>query len=123
MIFYSQSKVLFTLPDVTTAPALYAGNGEWKDDPASQGVSQHGPLPQNVYGMTEEMVRAHLGPSIALTPTDPSKMLGRDGFYIHGIDPAFPLDSSDGCICTTPQVRALLNGWILKGEVQLTVTA
>jgi hypothetical protein len=122
MIYYSQSGVMFTMPDGTTAPALYAGNGQWKNDPGSQSVSMHGPLPQNVYGMTQEITRAHLGPSIELTPTLQSTMFGRDGFYIHGIDPAFPEDSSDGCICTAPGVRALIDGWILRGEDQLTVT-
>jgi hypothetical protein len=123
MIYYSQSKVLFTLPDGSTSPALYAGNGQWKNDPASQCVTNHGPLPQGIYTMLPIQVLPHLGPAIVLIPNPGNSMCGRGGFRIHGIDTAFPLDSSLGCICDEPSPRQLLNSWILKGENQLTVIA
>lgn len=123
MITYSQTSHTFTLPDGRQAIAYYAGNGKWKNDPASQNVHDHGPLPQGTYTMSPQTLRPHLGPAIALTPSPSNNMFGRSSFYIHGLDSRFLNDSSDGCICQGSQGREVINKLILNGEDILTVVA
>lgn len=122
MITYSQTSHTFTLPDGRQAIAYYAGNGKWKNDPASQNVHDHGPLPQGTYTMSPQILRPHLGPAIALTPSPSNNMFGRSSFYIHGLDSRFLNDSSDGCICCGPNIRNAIDGLIKSGETTLEVT-
>lgn len=122
MISYSQSLHTFNLPDGREAVAFYAGNGKWKNDPEAQDVHDHGPLPQGTYTMSPQKRYPHLGPAIYLTPDPANQMFGRSRFYIHGLDPQFLSDSSDGCICAGPGIRQVIDGYIGKGENILTVS-
>jgi Protein of unknown function (DUF2778) len=99
------------------------------NDPKSQGIKDHGPLPQGLYHIDPLMMPhdpecPHLGPSMKLTPDPNNDMLDRDGFYIHLRNPLKPLDSSDGCIvCEDYAHIQCLEHWRSQGEDQVTVTA
>jgi hypothetical protein len=121
MITYSQSTHIFTLPDGRTAAAFYSGNGKWKNDPDSQCVKEHGPLPRGTYTMLPQQRYPHIGPAIKLVPAPSNDMCGRDSFYIHGVDSHFLNDSSNGCICCGPVVRGVIDGIIKSGDNQLQV--
>lgn len=114
MYFYSQStgtlrqEVSGALSVIGTG---YAGgncgkNPEGRNNPAMQGVSCIGPLPQGVYtiGNPQNPV-THLGPcAMPLTPDPSNNMLGRADFFIHA-DTAIPGDASEGCIVVGPAIR------------------
>lgn len=84
----------------------YSGNGQWKNDPASQAVEGHGPLPIGFYTIGPVFDSPKLGPTVmALLPDAGNQMFGRSAFFMHGDDITHPGDGSDGCIVQGPHVR------------------
>ena len=84
----------------------YSGNGAWKNDPAAQGVHNHGPLPCGMYLMEPPRDDPHVGPyAIPLKPNMDNHMYGRSAFYWHGDSIAHPGDASDGCIVSARDIR------------------
>jgi hypothetical protein len=85
----------------------YSGNGQWKNDPASQDIVDHGPLPRGLYTMTD-LVKDHpkLGPYVIVLTPDPSNdMFGRSEFRWHGDSLLSPGNGSDGCIVSSRLIR------------------
>ena len=96
----------------------YAGNGDEMNDPQSQDVHDHGPLPQGNYGIGPEMdqithSKRLLKSAMRLTPEQGNEMFGRRGFLIHG------KGLSNGCIATDQATRDKIGG---SGDTNLSVT-
>lgn len=85
----------------------YAGNGEHKNNPASQCVRKRGPLPTGDYVMAQLMNRhPKLGAYvIVLDPDSSNAMCGRGLFRIHGDSMAAPGTASEGCIVAPRPTR------------------
>jgi Tlde1 domain len=99
MLFYSQSKGIWTDDQGEVIVAgCYAGNGQWKNDPASQALRDHGPLPRGKYSISPPHTIPHLGLAMCLTPAPTNEMYGRGGFFAHLENRAHPGESSDGCV-------------------------
>jgi hypothetical protein len=100
----------------------YSGNGVWKDDPASQSVKDHGPLPAGLYSIGAAIADGgHLGPFVMpLTPDPRNDMCDRGGFFIHGDNITAPGTASDGCIIMSHTTRVAINA---SEDKQLTVVA
>lgn len=76
----------------------YSGNGPDLNNPASQYIKNHGPIPQGQY-ILEMRTNTHLGPLVYyLNPVDPLQMHGRSEFYIHWDNRSKNYTASDGCI-------------------------
>jgi GH24 family phage-related lysozyme (muramidase) len=87
----------------------YSGNGADENNPASQFIPQHGPIPQGWYTIGPPEPFKNMVNCLPLTPDPGNNMGGRSGFLIH--DGAFnnPLghgNTSEGCICL-PQIRRI----------------
>jgi hypothetical protein len=104
MWFYIQStgEVYWQHPPVTELVATgYAGAGALKNDPASQCVSDLGPIPRGDYTIGEI---GDYGPNqelkwaLPLTPAPENDMCDRSNFLIHGDSSAHPGWGSAGCI-------------------------
>lgn len=106
---YQQSTGIWTLPDSTTWTG-YSGNGQWKNDPASQCVKDHGPLPRGWYTIGQLIADGgHLGPDVMeLIPDPDNDMCDRGGFYLHGDSISDPGNASDGCIVMAHTIRMLV---------------
>jgi hypothetical protein len=120
MWFYSQSTGIVKHNEEEICVG-YAGNGIWKNDPASQSIHNHGPLPRGTYRM-EKPVQQHptVGHyAIPLQPAMDNQMFGRNGFFWHGDSIAHPGEASDGCIVTSLSAR--IDAWE-SGDHDLTVT-
>ena len=84
----------------------YAGNGQWKNDPDSQDVKDHGPLCRGWYTMTHVIDSPKTGPfSIVLVPDPNNEMFGRGDFLCHGDNMNDPGNGSDGCMVQEREVR------------------
>lgn len=131
MLFYSQSKGVWTDDNgEVISEGWYAGGDEGMspravNNPMYQQYKDMGPLPQNVYTMSPLHRIVRLGPSMALTPEDPSKMFGRAGFLLHLGNPEKPpQSSSEGCpVAPTIEALELLEQLRASGQDQVTVTA
>jgi hypothetical protein len=96
----------------------YAGNGQWKDDPAATAEHGHGPLPVGAYKIGRPYDHPHLGQHVMfLEPVPGTDMLGRGGFFVHGENAAHPGESSDGCIVAERTIR----GWVAKESLLVVV--
>lgn len=81
--------------------------GEGMNDPTKVGERNVGPLPPGRYIIGPAFHHPKTGPvTMRLFPAADTDMLGRDGFLIHGGNPAG--GSSQGCIVAPPTVRAML---------------
>jgi hypothetical protein len=76
----------------------YAGAGSHKNNPASQCISDLGPIPVGIYRMGKIADEGALKAAIRLTPERDNEMCGRSGFLIHGESKNFPGWASAGCI-------------------------
>ncbi len=107
---YSQSAGSFVCTnDITGQQYLsctgYSGSGTGLNNPAAQGQSDVGPLPQGDYGVgAPNQLRGPL--TLPLTPDPSNTMHGRSGFLIHGDNPAQNNTASNGCIVLPPACRA-----------------
>jgi hypothetical protein len=119
---YQQSSGQFADSDGDMIATGYSGNGEWMNDPASQSVKDHGPIPQGVYTIGAPEADAETGPvSMRLTPAQDNEMFGRGDFLIHGDTPALNHSASDGCIVLPHEARTTIGAAVLAGDDQLTV--
>jgi len=111
-MIYSQSTGDLFNADGSLIGTGYAGNNQWKNDPASQNVKDHGPLPQGWYTIGSPYSSPQTGPfTLPLTPDPSNEMFDREGFKIHGDNVSDPGFGSDGCIVMTPEIRhAIWNG-------------
>jgi hypothetical protein len=106
---------LYALGNVVQGPicVCYSGFGNFKNDPASQGVSDLGPIPQGDYvlGSFVTFDGGRVRNAVPLTPDPANQMFGRTGFYIHGDSNDHPGQASQGCIiCPDLAVRQKIVG-------------
>jgi hypothetical protein len=83
----------------------YSGRGEGRNNPAAQHIRDTGPIPTGTYTMGEAYDDpGGKGPCvIPLSADEPTRLLGRSGFLIHGDNKEH--DASHGCIILGPAVR------------------
>lgn len=101
----------------------YSGAGSLKNDPASQCVSDLGPIPRGEYsigaigdyGPSGQLKRA-----LPLTPAPSNAMCGRSNFLIHGDSAANPGWASAGCIIIGREIREKIGA---SGDDALRVVA
>lgn len=102
----------------------WAGRYAGKNNPALQGASTIGPLPQGNYTIGDwQANHGKLGPMVApLLPDPANEMFGRFGFYIHGpdMDPVGYGKESEGCIVLPHADRQKVKD---TGETSLQVVA
>ncbi len=109
---YSQSTGTLTCTnDVTGQQYLrcrgYAGNGPGLTNPDAQNQPRVGPLPRG--GYTVGPPTRSRGPlTRPLTPDPSNNMHGRDGFLMHGDNPAQDNSASEGCIVAPRECRAAI---------------
>ncbi len=111
MTWYFSQKTGVIRHDDEIVTAGYSGNGPWKNDPKSQTIHNHGPLPRGKYTMgvpvQQHPTVGHY--AIPLCPVPENQMFGRSGFYWHGDSMAHPGEASDGCIVTS--LAARMRAW------------
>jgi len=116
---YEVSTGRLYFPSGTLCGVGYAGRkGEHRNNPASEGIRNTGPLPRGKYtlrppvphwsGVGPKPRHKKMGawPCIPLEPFAENEMYGRSAFYVHGDNPEN--DASEGCIILGPQPRAIL---------------
>jgi len=98
----------------------YSGIGDGLNNPADQDQPFVGPLPQGSYTIgAVEIDGGHLGPYVMpLDPQASNTMFGRDGFFIHGDNPAMNHSASNGCIVLPRVIRTLI---AQSGDAELSV--
>lgn len=85
--------------DGTYLSTGWAGQLRGQNNPAYQGVSNVGPLPQGKYTIGQPYLHPVLGPVVMnLDPAPSNQMFGRSSFRIHGSSHLNPDLSSHGCI-------------------------
>ena len=105
-MIYSQLKGQLYTDDGVLIGTGYAGNGIYKNDPNSQCVMNHGPLPRGWYTAVSVEDSQQTGPfSIILVPDEGNEIFGRSGFRMHGDNLSDPGNGSDGCIVMPRTVR------------------
>lgn len=124
---YCQDNGILTMTDGTTYQG-WAGNnevGQDMDNPASQFVKDHGPLPQGWYTIVGPIDPPdHLGPfAFHLVPDADDDMEGRNAFCLHGAEAAHPELSSDGCIIQQRPAREAVAVAVSSGDNRLQVIA
>lgn len=116
---FQQSTGALTAPDGTLVGHGYSGNGPDLDNPAAQGVIDHGPIPQGGWIIGTFADRPVVGEFAApLTPCEDTDTLGRSGFYVHGDNPAMDHTASDGCVVL---LRPLREAIAISGDRLLRV--
>lgn len=99
----------------------YAGKGDHKNKPESEGIENEGPIPGGLWTIIAllEKTPDH-GPFVLrLLPNEGTKTFGRDGFLIHGDSISAPGTASLGCIILPRAAREKI--W-QSGDIQLVVT-
>ena len=120
---YQQSTGNFA-QDGTILAIGYSGNGPQMNDPASQGVKDHGPIPQGTYTIGPPEQDPVTGPvSMRLQPAAGNEMFGRGDFLLHGDTAAMNHTASDGCIILPHPARLTVAAAVLGGDNQLTVVS
>lgn len=102
-------------PAGTFIGTAYSGNGSDLDNPATEAVSCHGPIPLGKWTIGEFFDDLepnppdgleHKGPQVChLSPMEGTDTFGRSGFMIHGDNRAMNHTASDGCIVAPRFVR------------------
>jgi lipoprotein-anchoring transpeptidase ErfK/SrfK len=106
MFTYSQSTGIVTDNSGAAVATGYSGNGPAMNDPGSQHIAGHGPLPQGSYTIGSATTLPHLGPlAMSLNPHPANRMFGRSGFFIHGDNASLNHSASDGCIILDLKAR------------------
>jgi len=96
----------------------YSGAPGFINDPESEGIAAHGPIPRGLYRMTAVVHESKtVGPlAIALAPVGHDAR-GRCAFMVHGDSVAAPGTASRGCIIMPRHVRIdMSRGSGLPGE-------
>jgi hypothetical protein len=92
----------------------HSGFGEHMDDPRSVAIRMRGVTPPNVYALSLREKLFHGDRAIRLTPVEPDKMFGRNGFLAHSYLLG-PNGQSNGCVSISDYpkfLNAFLNGEI-----------
>lgn len=77
----------------------YSGKDWGKNQPATQSVSNIGPIPEGLYLIGSPRDTVTHGPFVLkLTPDPANRMFDRSGFLIHGDSMVSPGSASEGCI-------------------------
>jgi hypothetical protein len=90
----------------------HSGFGKHMDDLRTVHIRNLGVTPPNVYKLSEREKLFHGERAIRMTPVDPTKMYGRDGFLVHSFLLG-PDGQSNGCVSigNYPKfLKAFLNG-------------
>lgn len=96
----------------------HSGFGEHMDDPRSVSIRMRGVTPPNVYALSLREQLFHGDRAIRLTPVEPDKMFGRNGFLAHSYLLG-PNGQSNGCVSISDYPK-FLNAY-LKGEIDRLV--
>jgi RHS repeat-associated protein len=107
---YSQSARTFrcTNPDGTVynSGTGYSGNGRGLNNPAEQGTSNVGPIPQGDYLVGAARDSARTGRAVRdLTPAPGTDTRGRGDFQLHGDNDRGDNSASHGCVILPRNVR------------------
>ncbi|AWK41328.1 DUF2778 domain-containing protein [Photorhabdus laumondii subsp. laumondii] len=95
----------------------WSGQGIHKNNPASEGIKNLGPIPRGYYKITGE--NSSKGPmTIILDPCSYNDMHGRSAFRIHGASRKDPEHSSEGCIILNRDIRREI---LLSHDMDLVV--
>lgn len=87
----------------------YAGRFPWKNFTQYESLQDKGPLPRGEYVIRPPVTLATTGLySLPLVPAPRNMMYKRSNFLIHGANPAHPVDSSNGCIVASSQLRRMI---------------
>lgn len=102
----------------------YAGNGDGINNPAWQGVQNHGPLPRGKYALVP-VIEPHKGPIVfRLDPYGTNEMLGRFGFMLHWDNANHNMTASEGCMCFRDlQIFQFVQAHVASGDNQIEVVA
>ena len=110
MFTYEQSTGKMFANDGSLLGTCYSGNGPCLNDPESDAIQGHGPLPRGTYMISVAINSPYLGPiAMRLLPNVNNVMHGRGGFWIHGDNDAMNLTASDGCIVAAKNIRTTIN--------------
>jgi hypothetical protein len=95
---------------IVHAETGYAGSGEHKNRPESDGLKDKGPLPSGTYAIGPASDHPRLGPlAHRLVPHPTTRLKGRSGFMIHGDSRKHPGQASRGCVVISRAGRAKLS--------------
>lgn len=87
----------------------YSGNGDGKNNHASQTIKNVGPCPVGFYFIQPPRDTETHGPFVLpLVPDPDNEMFGRSGFLIHGDSVSHPGRASDGCLIFSRVLRELI---------------
>lgn len=108
-LVYSQSSGALWLADSKNGRAFvaygYSGKGSGQNQPGSEAIRSHGPIPGGMWRIGVAIVHPTLGQAaIPLSPVGHSAH-GRSGFYIHGDNRKADRSASSGCIILPWNVR------------------
>ena len=115
-VYDIEAKVVI-MPDGTRLEA-HSGLGEHLDDPSSISIRMRGATPPNVYELSMREQLFHGVRALRMTPTDNSRMYGRDGILAHTFMLG-PRGDSNGCISFRDYDQFLQA--YLRGEVKRIV--
>ncbi len=119
MWIYHQAGLLYHY-DVKVGEG-YSGAGPDKNQPASQGLKNKGPIPAGFYAIgPPHKTDTHGDHVLALTPWKQNTMFNRDAFLIHGDSIAEPGTASQGCIILSRVLREQISA---SGDPVLAVLA
>lgn len=107
---YSQSTGRLTSPAGSSVGVGYSGRGAGLNNPAMQGVTDIGPIPQGQWQIGRFFDDpGGKGPIVAhLIPVDGTETYGRSGFMVHGDNGAANHTASEGCIILPHLLREQL---------------
>lgn len=113
-------KTGYLYKDTVFKGAGYSGRSTGYNNPNTESLVGIGPTPCGAWEIGPWLEEhPHLGILVAhLTPSDPSNVFGRSGFFIHGDNPLVNHTASDGCIILNHELRSLIRD---SGDTQLTV--
>ena len=87
----------------------YSGKDEGKNNPEMQEVPFKGVIPRGIWYFGTPRDSVEHGPeAIPLTPDISTETFGRRGFMMHGDSIEHPGCASEGCICTSRNLRDLI---------------
>ncbi len=115
-VYDIEAKVVI-MPDGTRLEA-HSGLGDHLDDPSSISIRMRGVTPPNVYELSMREQLFHGVRALRMTPTDSSKMYGRDGILAHTFMLG-PRGDSNGCISFRDYDQFLQA--FMRGEVKRIV--
>jgi hypothetical protein len=109
-MIYNQKNGKLTDSFGHTIAVGYSGNGEGKNNPEMESLSNVGPIPKGKYTLGKPYNSTKVGKfAIPLLPYPENEMYGRSAFMIHGDSIKEPGTASHGCIILQRHIREAIN--------------